>query len=248
MQRRRLVVVACCFAAVACAFVGIGQGATINLQTFAKGSDFVFGNSAVMFTASSGDLLNQPPLQAAQEVEAGGQSDTVFAAGGGTYSSTLAVDSREIVKSDTKRQVQMDGPGSFTESAFYFGAGNSFTGNASPCDINATLLNGTYPYNELSYVTGSFSGSALKYQSTIGLSALAVEQPDSLTALMQASGEGYGSIHTGVLSEIGFDCNTTVGYQQAEVSDIMAGGNYEIGTAFQFTSFRDTFQYAELPV
>jgi hypothetical protein len=110
MQRRRLLFIVSVFCiGCACAF-GLTEtvdAAGLQVQTYARGSDFIFGNSATSFSASSGDILNQPPLKAADETVMSGQSDSLFGAGGGTYESTLAENSSEIAKSDTTQKVTL---------------------------------------------------------------------------------------------------------------------------------------------
>ncbi len=119
MQRRKLVIGGCIFAAVvlgvACTGITPVQAASCEVSMSAAGDQMLSSSSDWTWTASDGDLSKTPPLGIGQEVLQGGYAGSVLVAGPGTYSGERSLSSEDTLEFSTGQQVDSQAPGILSE-------------------------------------------------------------------------------------------------------------------------------------
>ena len=124
MQRRKLVIGGCIFAAVvlgvACTGITPAQAASCEVSISASGDQMLSSSSDWTWTASDGDLSKTPPLGIGQEVLSGGYVGSVLVNGPGTYSGDRSLSADEILEFSTGQQVDSQGPGILSESLMVY--------------------------------------------------------------------------------------------------------------------------------
>ena len=116
MQRRKLVIGGCIFAAVvlgvACAGITPAQAASCEVSMSAAGDQMLSSSSDWTWTASDGDLSKTPPLGIGQEVIRGGYVGSVLVAGPGTYSGERSLSTDDTLSSRQVSRWTARDPGS----------------------------------------------------------------------------------------------------------------------------------------
>lgn len=243
IQRRKLVIGGCIFAAVvigvACTGITPAQAASCEVSISAAGDQMLSSSSDWTWTASDGDLSKTPPLGIGQEVLQGGYSGSVLVNGPGTYSGDRSLSSDEILEFSTAQQVGSRGPGILSESLMVYSVGSPAAGvtcGADSLDVDGANFSKS-AYCEYAGVSTMFMTDVLNYHSVGGISQGDTEQPDSLAMDVLSTGNGYGSFVVGSRSMIGIGNTTALGYIHTTSEKVGAGGNFIVGGKVRWSSF-----------
>ena len=243
MQRRKLVIGGCIFAAVvlgvACAGITPAHAASCEVAISAAGDQGLSSSSEWSWMASDGDLTKVPPLGIGQEVISGVYVESVLVAGPGTYSGDRSLSSDDTLEFSTTHQVDSQGPGILTESLMVYSVGSPSAGVTCGADsLDAEGANfSKSAYCELAGVSTMFMTDSLNYHSVGGISQGDTEQPDSLAMDISSTGRGYGSFATGSRSLIGIGNTTALGYVHAVHEDVRVGGAFVMDGWVRWSSF-----------
>ena len=194
MQRRKLVIGGCIFAAVvlgvACTGITPAQAASCDVSIKAAGDQMLSSSSDWTWSASDGDLSKTPPLGIGQEVLSGGYVGSVLVNGPGTYSGDRSLSADEILEFSTGQQVDSQGPGILSESLIVYSVGSPAAGVTCGSDsLDAEGANfSKSAYCEYAGVSTMFMTDALNYHSAGGISQGDTELPDSLAMDVSSSG------------------------------------------------------------
>jgi len=243
MQRRKLVIGGCIFAAVvlgvACTGISPAQAASCDVSIQASGDQMLSSSSDWTWTASDGDLSKTPPLGIGQEVLSGGYVGSVLVSGPGMYSGDRSLSSDEILEFSTGQQMDSRGPGILTESLMVYSVGSPSAGVTCGADsLNAEGANFTrQAYCEYAGASTMFMTDSLSYHSVGGISQGDTELPDSLAMDVSSSGNGYGSFAAGSRSLIGIGNTTALGYVHTTSEKVGAAGNFVVNGRARWSSF-----------
>jgi len=243
MQRRKLVVGGCIFAAVvlgvACTGITPAQAASCEVSLSASGDQALLSSSDWSWIASDGDLSKTPPLGIGQEVISGGYSGSVLVNGPGSYWGNRSLSTDEILDFSTGQQVDSQGPGILSESLMVYSCGSPSSGATCGSDsLDADGVNLTrQAYCEYAGISTIFMTDSLSYRSAGGISQGDTEQPDSLAMEVSSSGNGYGSFATGSRSLIGIGNTTALGYVHTTSERVGAAGSFVVNGRVRWSSF-----------
>jgi len=243
MQRRKLVIGGCIFAAivlgVACTGITPAQAATCEVAISATGDQMLSSSSDWTWTASDGDLSKTPPLEIGQEVLQGGYLGSVLVNGPGTYSGDRSLSANEILEFSTAQQVDSEGPGILSESLMVYSCGSPAAGVTCGSDsLDAEGANfSKSAYCEYAGVSTMFMTDSLNYHSVGGISQGDTELPDSLMMDVSSVGNGYGSFAAGSRSMIGIWNTTALGYVHAVHEEVRVGGAFAMTGRTKWYSF-----------
>ena len=246
MQRRKLVIGGCIFAAivlgVACTGITPAQAASCEVSIQASGDQGLSSSSEWSWIASDGDLTKVPPFGIGQEVISGGYSGSVLVNGPGTYSGDRSLSADDILEFSTDQQVDSQGPGILSESLMVYSCGSSSAGvicGSDLLDVDGANLT-RQAYCEYAGASTMFMTDALNYHSAGGISQGDTEQPDSLAMDISSMGNGYGSFAMGSRSMIGIGNTTALGYVHATSEKVGAMGNFVVNGKVRWSSFTST--------
>jgi hypothetical protein len=243
MQRRKLVIGGCIFAAVvigvACTGITPAQAAGIEVAISATGDQGLSSSSEWSWMASDGDLTKVPPLGIGQEVISGGYSGSVLVSGPGTYSGDRSLSVDEILEFSTGQQVDSQGPGILTESLIVYSCGSPAAGVTCGADsLDAEGENfSKSAYCEYAGASTRFMTDSLSYRSTGAISQGDTEQPDSMALDVSSAGNGYGNFAAGSRSLIGIGNTTALGYVHTTSERVGAMGTFTINGRVRWSSF-----------
>ncbi len=243
MQRRKLVIGGCIFAAVvlgvACTGITPAQAASCEVAIQASGDQMLSTSSDWTWAASDGDLTKAPPLGIGQELLSGGYVGSVLVNGPGTYSGDRSLSADEILEFSTGQQVDSQGPGILTESLIVYSVGSPSAGVTCGSDsLDEDGANLTRPaYCEYAGASTMFMTDSLSYRSAGGISQGDTELPDSLAMDVSSSGNGYGNFAAGSRSLIGIGNTTALGYVHTTSEKVGAAGNFVVNGKMRWSSF-----------
>jgi len=243
MQRRKLVIGGCIFAAVvlgvACAGITPAHAASCEVSVSATGDQGLSSSSEWSWMASDGDLTKVPPLGIGQEVLQGGYSGSVLVDGPGTYSGNRSLSTDEILEFETGQQVDSQGPGILSESLMVYSVGSPSAGVTCGADsLNAEGANLTrQAYCEYAGVSTMFMTDSLSYRSAGDINQGDIELPDSLAMDVSSTGRGYGSFAAGSRSLIGIGNTTALGYVHSVNERVGAMGTFTVNGRTRWSSF-----------
>lgn len=243
MQRRKLLIGGCIFAAivlgVACTGITPAQAASCDVSISAAGDQMLSSSSDWTWTASDGDLSKTSPLGIGQEVLQGGYSGSVLVDGHGSLKSNRDLSTDKILEFSTGQQVDSQGPGILSESLMVNSCGSPSSGVTCGSDsLDAEGSNLTrQAYCEYAGVSTMFMTDALNYHSVGGISQGDTELPDSLAMDVSSSGNGYGIFATGSRSLIGIGNTTALGYVHTIHEEASAGGVFAMNGRMRWCSF-----------
>jgi hypothetical protein len=243
MQRKKLVIGGCIFAAVvlgvACTGITPAHAASCDVSMSATGDQMLSSSSDWIWTASDGDLSKTPPLGIGQEVLQGGYSGSVLVSGPGTYSGERSLSADEILEFSTAQQVDSQGPGILTESLMVYSVGSPAAGvmcGSDSLDTDGANFSKS-AYCEYAGASTMFMTDALDYHSAGSISQGDTEQPDSLAMDVSSLGNGYGSFAAGSRSLIGIGNTTALGYVHTTSEKVGAMGTFKINGNLRWSSF-----------
>jgi hypothetical protein len=243
MQRRKLVIGGCIFAAVvlgvACTGITPVQAASCEVAISATGDQMLSSSSDWTWTASDGDLSKTPPLGIGQEVISGGYVGSVLVNGPGTYSGDRSLSVDEILEFSTGQRVDSKGPGILSESLMVYSVGSPAAGVICGADsFDAEGANLTrQAYCEYAGASTMFMTDSLSYRSAGAISQGDIELPDSMAMDVSSSGNGYGSFAAGSRSLIGIGNTTALGYVHTTSEKVGAAGNFVVNGKVRWSSF-----------
>ena len=243
MQRRKLLIGGCIFAAVvlgvACTGITPAQAASCEVSISATGDQMLSSSSDWTWSASDGDLSKTPPLGIGQEVLQGGYSGSVLVNGPGTYSGDRSLSADDNLEFLTSQQVDSQGPGILSESLMVYSCGSPAAGVTCGSDsLDADGANFTRSaYCEYAGASTMFMTDALNYHSVGDISQGDTEQPDSMSMDVSSRGNGYGSFAAGSRSLIGIGNSSALGYVHAVNERIGAFGNFTVNGRTRWSSF-----------
>ena len=245
MQRRKLVIGGCIFAAivlgVACTGITPAQASSCEVSISATGDQMLSSSSDWTWAASDGDLSKTPPLGIGQEVLSGGYVGSVLVNGPGTYSGERSLSADDILKFSTAQQVDSQGPGILTESLLVYSVGSPSAGvtcGSDSLDVEGANFSKS-AYCEYAGVSTMFMTDALDYHSAGAISQGDTEQPDSLAMDITSSGNGYGSFAAGSRSLIGIGNTTAPGYVHSVSERLGVAGNFTVNGRARWSSFTE---------
>jgi len=244
VRRRNTVIAGCVFCAIAVglALTGGAQAAMIMSQVTASGTQFMGGDSALLYEISTSNHSG-PPLVCGQEVVSMSAVDRFLSSGAGKYQNGLALENSDLIVLQSERLLSLDGPGVYHESLLYdgVGAGNpeggcggeEFAAGAGGGE-NETIP-ATDPYCSMFIASTGLMGSGLQYQS-LGISQVGdLELPDAVGFQFAATGNGVGTLDVGSMS-------ITPYYSNQFSEHLISGGKpFNLEGKFQFSSFALTF-------
>jgi len=243
MQRRKLVIGGCIFAAVVLgvAYTGIppAQAASCEVAISATGDQMLCSSSDWTWAASDGDLTKVPPLGIGQEVISGGYSGSVLVNGPGTYSGDRSLSADEILEFSTGQQVDSQGPGILSEALMVYSVGSPAAGvtcGSDSLDVEGANFSRS-AYCEYAGVSTMFMTDSLNYNSAGGISQGDTEQPDSMVMNMDATGHGSGMFSVGSRSLIGIGNTSALGYVHAMHEEVRTGGVFVMTGRTKWSSF-----------
>ncbi len=243
MQRRKLVIGGCIFAAVvlgvACTGITPVQAASCEVAIQASGDQMLSSSSDWTWTASDGDLSTVPPLGIGQEILSGGYSGSILVNGPGTYSGERSLSADEILQFSTAQQVESQGPGILSESLMVYSVGSPAAGVTCGTDsLDAEGANfSRSAYCEYAGASTMFMTDALDYHSAGSISQGDTELPDSLAMDVSSSGNGYGNFAAGSRSMIGIGNTSALGYVHTASEHVGAAGNFVVNGKVRWSSF-----------
>ena len=243
MQRRKLVIGGCIFAAVvlgvACTGITPAQAASCEVAIQATGDQMLSSSSDWTWTASDGDLTEIPPLGIGQEVLSGGYVGSVLVNGPGMYSGGRSLSADGILEFSTGQQVDSQGPGILSESLMVYSVGSPAAGvtcGSDSLDVDGANLTKS-AYCEYAGVSAIFMTNTLDYHSVGGISQGDTDQPDSLAMDVSSVGNGYGSFAAGSRSLIGIGNTTALGYVHSVNDVTRVGGVFAMNGRVRWSSF-----------
>jgi hypothetical protein len=242
MQRRKLVIGGCIFAAIVlgvmCTGVSPAQASSCDVSIQASGDQGLSSSSEWSWIASDGDLTKVPPLGTGQEVLQGGYSGSVLVSGPGTIESNRGLSTNEILEFSTGQNVESQGPGILTESLMVYSCGSPAAGvTCGSTSLDAEGANLTRSaYCEYASMSGMFMTDSLAYRSDGAISQGDTEVPDSLTMDIYSSGNGYGSLNMGSRSLIGIGNTTALGYVHSTSEKVGTMGKFKVNGRMRWTS------------
>jgi len=243
-RRRTAIALGCVFCCIAGALALTGgvQAAMISAEIAATGTQFMAGDSSLVWQVSNSNNTGLP-LVCGQEVVIGSVGDSFLTGHGGKYNSGVGLQNGDLILTQVQRQVSSTGPAAYSESLVYegYGAGQPEGG----CDINgetpASGSNETIPaidpYCSAFRISTGLIGSGLTYQSAGGIVSGSTDSPDSAGFQFAGAGNGMGSVSVGSFSQTPWTKN------QFSQSMITGGKLFTISGKFQFTSFAQTFDH-----
>jgi hypothetical protein len=243
MQRRKLVIGGCIFAAVvigvACTGITPAQAAGIEVAISATGDQGLSSSSEWSWMASDGDLTKVPPLGIGQEVLSGGYSGSILVSGPGTYSGKRSLSADDILEFSTAQQVDSQGPGILSESLMVYSVGSPTSGVTCGSDsldeVGANFSKSAYC--EYAGTSTMFMTDSLSYRSAGAISQGDTELPDSLAMDVSSTGNGYGSFAAGSRSLIGIGNTTALGYVHTVSENVRAMGTFTVNGKMRWRSF-----------
>jgi hypothetical protein len=227
------------------------QAAMITSQVSMSGTDFISGDSALIYTISNTNSTDIP-LTIGQEIVTVSSVDSMLATGKSSYQSELGLQNGELILLQSERTISTSGPSAYSESLFYDGVGagspelvcgvlgeNTETSPATkegePEGNETITVPAVDPYCSMFMIGTGMIGSGLLYQSTGAVQVGDVEIPDALGLQFGSSGNGIGTLTVASMSR-------TPGYFNQMSQRIHAGGEpFTLEGKFQFTSFAKTF-------
>ncbi|MEI7434870.1 MAG: hypothetical protein WCJ93_11525 [Methanomicrobiales archaeon] len=243
MQRRKLVIGGCIFAAVvlgvACTGITPAQAASCEVAISASGDQGLSSSSEWSWMASDGDMTKVPPLGISPEVLSGGYSGSVLVNGPVTYSGDRSLSADDTLEFSTGQQVDSQGPGILTESLMVYSVGSPAAGVTCGSDsLDAEGANLTrQAYCEYAGVSTMFMTDALNYHSAGEISQGDTGQPDNMLMNMEATGHGSGQFSAGSRSLTGIGNTSALGYVHAVHEQIGAGGAFGVNGRVRWSSF-----------
>lgn len=241
-----------------CVFSTGAHAALIENEMFGSG-DVLYGNTDLVWIASSNGINCPRPLPAGAEQVQGSYSED-FVTQGGSYEAVTTINNLEIIQQDTARKFSMK-DGLYTESSAYYGVGQSANpaitcGNyetavasATPTDEAAAEAAGnTTPLTATAYCEMVMSSNMItgpgQYQSQTHIQALDIT-PDAFSISAAATGVGSGTMTISGYSNAGLFNTTTLGYHNEFHQSVSGAGAFQVGEKFQWTSFKNTFDFPE---
>lgn len=243
VRRKQSIIAGCVFCAIAAgiALSGGVQAAMIMSQVTASGTQFMGGDSALLYSISSSNNSG-PPLVCGQEIVSLSAVDSFLASGESKYQNGIALENSDLIVLQSERQLSFEGPSVYSESLLYdgVGAGNPEGGcggdefAAGAGGSNETIP-ATDPYCSIFMATTGLMGSGLQYQS-MGISQVgSMELPDMTGFQFAGTGNGIGTLDVGSMS-------ITPYYSNKFSEHLIAGGKpFNLEGKFQFSSFALTF-------
>lgn len=246
MQRRRLVISGCIFAAVvlgvACAGITPVRAATCEVAIEASGDQALTGSSEWTWTASDGDLALIPPLMPGQEVISGSYAGSVVVAGPVQYSGNRCINADSMLLFTTGQLADWQAPGIVSESLALFSVGapaSGITCGAGERDTDVDNLS-RQAYSEYSGVSTLFMADSLNYRSAGSICQGDTEMPDSLSMDVSSEGHGYGSFRTVSRSVTGIGNTTLPGNICTTSEHFVASGLFTVNGKVRWSSFTGT--------
>ncbi len=215
-------------------FVAVSSGAVMQLTTQGTGSQGVCASSDLQWAASSGNM--QPAnLSPGQITLTGAYSGFALTSGKSTVQSARTLDQTALIEFQAEQHTTSAGPGSTGESYALFSVGAP---GEVTCENTTTLF---IPFCEAAVATSLIQGSNLAYDGMGAISQADDVIPDSFNVMMQATGDGQGSMSFGTMSKAGIDNTTALGYTNHASQSITGFGEFRIAQTVDWTSFKNTF-------
>jgi hypothetical protein len=247
MQRRKLVIGGCIFAAivlgVACTGITPAHASSCDVSMQASGDQMLTSSSDWTWTASDGDLLKTPPLATGQEVISGVYVGSVLVAGPTQYSGERSLSSGDTLEFSTGQQVDSQAPGILSESLMVYSCGSPSSGlscGSDSLDVEGANLT-RQAYCEYAGASTMFMTDSLNYHSVGGISQGDTDLPDSLAMDVSSLGNGYGSFAAGSRSMIGIGNTSALGYVHTTSERVGAAGNFVVNGNFKWSSFTSSY-------
>lgn len=234
MKRRAMILGGCVFTCLFC-LVAVSQGAVMQLTTQGSGSLGVCASSDLQWAASSGDMSDTGNLSPGQETLTGTYSGFALTSGPSAVQSARTLDQSSIIQFQGEQHVKSAGPGSTGENYALFSVGAP--GEAT-CDNTTTIF---IPYCEAAIASSLIQGSNLAYDGMGAISQADDVIPDSFDVMMQATGDGQGSLSFGTITKAGIDNTTALGYTNHASQSITGYGEFSVSQSVVWDSFKSTF-------
>jgi hypothetical protein len=254
---RRILTFACLALVTACCGFAVSANAAMLTNQVSATGDILTGSTDLVWTASTNGINCPLPLPAGAEQVQGSYSEN-YISQKGSYDAVTTVNNLEIIRQETARKVSMS-DGTYREGTVYYAVGQSanpsiICGNyiapvATEADTAAaTATNSSTPvstaYCEVISSLNQFSGP-LNYQSQANIVSLDIT-PDTFGIKAISSGDGWGSMGISGYSNAGLTNTTTLGYHNEFHQTTNGFENYQIGENFQWSSFKNTFDFPEI--
>ncbi len=211
------------------------QAAVMQLTTQGTASLGLVASSDLQWAASSGDMSDAGNLSPAQETLTGAYSGFALTTGESMVQSARTLDQTSLIEFQAEQHVKSAGPGSTGESYALFSVGAP--GEAT-CDNTTTIF---VPYCEAVIASSLIQGSNLAYDGMGVISQADDVIPDSFNVMMQATGDGMGSLSFGTITKAGIDNTTALGYTNHASQSITGFGEFRVEQSIAWTSFKSTF-------
>jgi hypothetical protein len=243
MQRRKLLIGGCVFAAVvlgvACTGISPVQAGGFDVQTCATGDSMISASSDWAWSASDGDIRGTSPLSAGQELVQGSYSGSVLVSGPGTMTCNRGLLTSELLSFSTGQEVYGRGSTILSESltvnSFGSPAAGVTCGSDQPDAGGANLTR--QAYHDYAGASTMFMADSLNYHSAGDISQGDSLQPDRMVMEVDATGSGTGLFSAGSRSLTGIGNTSALGYSHAVSEKVRTAGRFMVNGRARWSAF-----------